>query len=344
MMAGNTLILGLETSCDETSAAVVSAGGSVLSNVIASQVELHARYGGVVPELASRAHLERLLPVIDEALETAGISLGDVSAVAVTHGPGLIGALLTGLTCAKALSQALGVPLLTVNHLEAHIYASFLEHPELEPPLVALLVSGGHTMLVHMPSHRDYQMLGETLDDAAGEAYDKIARFLDLGYPGGPVIDRLSREGDPHAIRFPRAMLDDGTYNFSLSGLKTAVINYVRKSRERGEEIDLPDLVASFQEAVVEVQVVKTLRAARACGVNKVVLGGGVASNLTLRERLRASLEPEGMELFHPGRDLCMDNAAMVAYLGHHMMTDGETAGMEAEAHSVLPLPFAANR
>lgn len=341
MMEPGMLILGLETSCDETSAAVVRDGRVILSNVIASQVALHARYGGVVPELASRAHLERLLPVIDEALAVAGVALGDLDAIAVTHGPGLIGALLTGLTCAKALSLALSVPLLAVNHLEAHIYANFLEHSALEPPLVALVVSGGHSMIVHMPGHRIYQLLGETLDDAAGEAYDKIARFLGLGYPGGPVIDRLSREGDPHAIRFPRAILDDGTYNFSLSGLKTAVISYVRKARARDEEIILPDLVASFQEAVVEVQVVKTLRAARAKGVSRVVLAGGVASNLTLRERLAASLEPAGIELFFPSRELCMDNAAMVASLACRMLTAGEVAGLDTEARSVLPLPTA---
>ena len=263
MMEPGMLILGIETSCDETSAAVVRDGRVILSNVIASQVALHARYGGVVPELASRAHLESLLPVIDEALAVAGIALGDLDAIAVTHGPGLIGALLTGLTCAKALSLALSVPLLAVNHLEAHIYANFLEHPGLEPPLVALVVSGGHSMIVHMPGHRTYQLLGETLDDAAGEAYDKIARFLGLGYPGGRSSTACRVRATPHAIRFPRAILDDGTYNFSLSGLKTAVINYVRKARARDEEIILPDLVASFQEAVVEVQVVKTLRAAR---------------------------------------------------------------------------------
>lgn len=338
-MREGILILGLETSCDETSAAVVRDGEEVLSNVIASQVELHARFGGVVPELASRAHLERLLPVAAEALELAGASLQDLSAVAVTRGPGLIGALLTGLTAAKALAISLEVPLLAVNHLEAHIYANLLEHPGLEPPLLALVVSGGHTLLAWMPGHRAYELLGETVDDAAGEAYDKIARFLDLGYPGGPVIDRLSREGDPGAIRFPRAMLDDGTYNFSLSGLKTAVITYVRKAREKGEPIDLPDLAASFQEAVVEVQVAKTLRAARERGATRVVLAGGVASNRTLRDRLLEALEPEGVRLYYPSRELCMDNAAMVACLGHRMLEEGDTAGLDVEALSVLPLP-----
>ncbi len=339
MVRGGELILGLETSCDETSAAVVRDGREVLSNVIASQVDLHARFGGVVPELASRAHLERLLPVISEALEGSGASLADLSAVAVTRGPGLIGALLTGLTAAKALCLSLQVPLLAVNHLEAHIYANLLEHPGLEPPLLALVVSGGHTLLAWMPSHRTYELLGETVDDAAGEAYDKIARFLGLGYPGGPVIDRLSRQGNPEAVRFPRAMLDDGTYNFSLSGLKTAVITHVRRARERGEPIDLPDLAASFQEAVVEVQVAKTLRAARERGAARVVLAGGVASNRTLRERLREALAPGGIRLYYPPPALCMDNAAMVACLGHRMLAQDDTSGLDVEPLATLPLP-----
>jgi len=332
------LVLGLETSCDETSAAVVAEGKQILSNVIASQVDLHARYGGVVPELASRAHLERLLPVLKEALKEAGVRPGDLSGVAVTRGPGLIGALLTGLACAKALCLAWGLPLLAVNHLEAHIHANFLEHPNLQPPLVALVVSGGHTMLVHMTGPRTYRLLGETLDDAAGEAYDKVARFLGLGYPGGPAIDLLAARGNPAAIRFPRALLDDGTYNFSLSGLKTAVINHVRRARERGEEINLPDLAASFQEAVVEVQVVKTLRAARECGVERVALAGGVACNRRLRESMRNALASEGMELYHPSPPLCADNGAMVAALGHLLLVEGELSSLEVEAASVLPL------
>ena len=249
------LVLGIETSCDETSAAVLRGGKEVLSLVISSQTDLHARYGGVVPELASRAHLEAVLPAMREALAMAGIGLADLEGVAVTRGPGLIGALLVGLTAAKAVSFALGIPLLAVNHLEAHIYANFLHFPELEPPLVAFVVSGGHTLLVHMPAHRSYHVLGETLDDAAGEAYDKVARFLGLGYPGGPVIDRLSTRGDARAVSFPRAIMHDGTYNFSLSGLKTAVINHVRKLRERGEDAPVEDIAASFQDAVVEVQV-----------------------------------------------------------------------------------------
>jgi N6-L-threonylcarbamoyladenine synthase len=335
---GGGLVLGLETSCDETSAAVVAAGKEILSNVIASQVDLHRRFGGVVPELASRAHLECLLPVLQEALDGAGVHPARLSAVAVTRGPGLIGALLTGLSCAKALCLAWGLPLLAVNHLEAHIYANFLEHPELEPPLVALVVSGGHTFLAHMPEHRLYRLLGETLDDAAGEAYDKIARFLGLGYPGGPIIDRLAAEGDPHAVRFPRALMDDGTYNFSLSGLKTAVINHVRRAREKGFDISIPDLAASFQEAVVEVQVGKTVRAALEMGVSRVVLAGGVACNRRLRESLKKALDGEGISLYFPSPLLCADNAAMVAALGWRMLEAGETSGLDVEAASVLPI------
>ncbi len=351
-------ILGIETSCDETAAGVVENGRFILSNVIASQSDLHARYGGVVPEIASRAHLENLIPVVEEALSQANIGFHDLAGVAVTRGPGLIGALLTGLSAAKALSLALEIPLLAVNHLEAHVYANFLEHPRLQPPLVAFVVSGGHTILAYMPAHREFELLGETLDDAAGEAFDKIARFLQLGYPGGPAIDKISREGDPHKIRFPRALADDGTYNFSLSGLKTAVINYVRKMETSGGEINLPDLAASFQEAVIEVQVMKIVRAAKeyiAAGdaiqivlsqrlrrqtkVDRVALAGGVAANRTLRDRLGEALGSEGVELYYPSRELCMDNGAMVAALGYRMLEEGKVASMEVEAQSVLPLP-----
>ncbi len=316
------LLLGIETSCDETSAAVVCGGDEVLSLVISSQTDLHARYGGVVPELASRAHLEAILPVVHEALDVAGVGLADLDGVAVTRGPGLIGALLVGLTAAKAISFAMGIPLLAVNHLEAHIYANFLSFPELEPPLVAFVVSGGHTLLVYMQAHRDYQVLGETLDDAAGEAYDKVARFLGLGYPGGPIIDRLARQGDPRAVAFPRAMMRDGTYNFSLSGLKTAVINHVRKLRDKGEVVPVEDIAASFQAAVVEVQVHKIVRAAGEMGVKSVLLAGGVAANRYLRDELEGALSGKGIELYYPPLDLCMDNAAMIASLGYRMLEE----------------------
>ena len=332
------IILGIETSCDETSTAVVRGGGEVLSLIISSQVDLHAGYGGVVPELASRAHLEALLPAVAETLKDAGVGYGDLDAVAVTRGPGLIGALLVGVTAAKAIAFALEIPLLAVNHLEAHIYANFLHFPRLEPPLVAFVVSGGHTLLVHMPAHRTYHVLGETMDDAAGEAYDKVARFLGLGYPGGPVIDRLSRKGDPEAVVFPRAMMHDGTYNFSLSGLKTAVINHVRKLRQRGEEIPVEDIAASFQAAVVDVQVEKITRAARETEVSRVVLAGGVAANRYLREKLGESLEGKGTELYFPPLELCADNAAMIASLGWRMLREGDISHLDVDATAVLPL------
>lgn len=334
----DSLILGIETSCDETSTAVMHGGDRVLSLIISSQADLHARYGGVVPEIASRVHLEALLPAVQEALQAAGVGYSDLDGVAVTRGPGLIGALLVGLTAAKSLSFTLGVPLLAVNHLEAHIYANFLHFPELEPPLVAFVVSGGHTMLVYMPAHRRYEVLGETLDDAAGEAYDKVARFLGLGYPGGPVIDRISRRGDPDAVPFPRAIMHDGTFNFSLSGIKTAVINHVRRLREGGEPVPVEDIAASFQAAVVEVQVHKITAAAREKKASRVVLAGGVASNRYLREKLKEALGGKGIELYYPPLELCVDNAAMIAALGWRMLKEEEVAPLDVDAAAVLPL------
>ncbi|WP_287154554.1 tRNA (adenosine(37)-N6)-threonylcarbamoyltransferase complex transferase subunit TsaD [Candidatus Solincola tengchongensis] len=336
---GTGFILGIETSCDETSAAVVERGGRMLSLVTSSQARLHRKYGGVVPEVAGRAHLEALLPVIREALSQAGIGYRDLEGVAVTRGPGLIGSLLVGLTAAKAICFALGLPLLAVNHLEAHIYANFMHFPELEPPLLSFVVSGGHTLLVHMPAHRRYRVLGETLDDAAGEAYDKIARFLGLGYPGGPEIDRLSGKGNPQAVPFPRALLHDGTYNFSLSGLKTAVINYVRRMREEGKEVCVEDVAASFQAAVVEVQVHKIVRAVEETGVRKVALAGGVAANRYLRSKLGEALGEKGAELYYPPGYLCADNAAMVAYLGWLMLEEGDVVPLDVDAAASLPLP-----
>lgn len=332
------LFLGIETSCDETSASVVKGGRDIFSLVISSQTDLHSRYGGVVPELASRAHLEALMPTVEEALREAGVGLHELGAVAVTRGPGLIGSLLVGLTAAKAIAFALDVPLVGVNHLEAHIYAVFLEYPEVEPPLVAFVVSGGHTVLVYMPRHLEYEVLGETLDDAAGEAYDKVARLLDLGYPGGPIIDRLARKGDPEAVRFPRALINDGTYNFSLSGLKTAVSNYVRKAKASGATFRVEDLAASFQAAVVEVQVEKITRAALEKRVGQVVLAGGVAANSFLREKLRERLRHHGVSLFYPSIKLCLDNAAMVAALGYRLLKEGMTSGLDLEATAVLPI------
>ncbi len=335
---GEGLVLGIETSCDETSTAVVRSGRDILSLVISSQADLHRHFGGVVPELASRAHLEALLPALQQALDSAHAELRDLEAVAVTRGPGLIGALLVGLTTAKALAFSLDIPLIAVNHLEAHIYANFLHFPGLEPPLLAFLASGGHTLLVHVPAHRRYEVLGETLDDAAGEAYDKVARYLGLGYPGGPEIDRLSREGDPEAVRFPRALMRDPGYDFSLSGLKTAVINHVRKMRESGEEIRTADIAASFQAAVVDVQVHKITRAALDKGVERVALAGGVAANRSLREKLEAALDGLGIRLFYPPMSLCVDNAAMIAALGWRMLQEGDVSSLEVDASASLPL------
>jgi N6-L-threonylcarbamoyladenine synthase len=330
-------VLGIETSCDETAVAVVE-DRKVLSNVLASQHEIHDRFGGVVPELASRAHLERLNPLIDEALREAGTDWKQIEGVAVTRGPGLVGALLVGLASAKAVALALDVPFVAVNHLEGHIYANFLEHGPPDPPYVVLLVSGGHTMLVHMPEEHRYEILGQTLDDAAGEAFDKIARFIGLGYPGGPELDRLARDGDPNAVAFPRAMARSGDYDFSLSGLKTAVIRYVQAERAAGKETPPEDLAASFQEAIVDVQVQKTMAAAKELDVGTVLLGGGVVANTRLRERMTAEAEQNGVRLLFPSIELCTDNAAMIAAAGEARLLRGERSPYDVGAEPGLPL------
>jgi N6-L-threonylcarbamoyladenine synthase len=327
-------ILGIETSCDETAAAVVEGARRVLSSVVSSQVDLHARYGGVVPEIASRAHVELLTPVVAEALVEAGVGDDGTDAVAATVGPGLVGSLLVGVSAAKALALVWGVPFVGVNHLEAHLYAALLEDPHLELPLVALIVSGGHTLLVSVEDHGRYRLLGSTIDDAAGEAFDKVARYLGLGYPGGPAIDRLAMEGDPNAIPFPRAMLDEG-FDFSFSGLKTSVVTYVRKHPDVGAA----DVAASFQEAVVDVLVTKARRAARQFGAKGLVLGGGVAANSSLRERLLDACTDEGLHGFLPSRAMCTDNAAMVAAAAWwRLRSDGPTP-LDAGAAPNLGLP-----
>jgi N6-L-threonylcarbamoyladenine synthase len=331
-------VLGIETSCDETAAAVVEDGQRILSNVLASQHEIHARFGGVVPELASRAHLERLGPLVDEALGEAGIGWENVEGVAVTRGPGLIGALLVGMATAKAVSLALGAPFIAVNHLEGHVYANFLEHGPPAGPYVCLIVSGGHTMLVYMPEPDRFELMGQTVDDAAGEAFDKIARFLGLGFPGGPALDRLAVEGDPDAVRFPRAMAGSGDYDFSLSGLKTAVIRHVRKERDAGREPSLPDLAASFQEAVVDVQVQKTIAAGKEKGVETILLGGGVVANSRLRERMSAEAGVKGFRVHYPSLELCTDNAAMIAAAGSYRLERGERDPLDVSAEPGLAL------
>jgi N6-L-threonylcarbamoyladenine synthase len=308
-------VLGIETSCDETAAACVRGGREVLSSVVSSQVDLHARYGGVVPEIASRAHNELIIPVTAQAMVEAGVDGADIDVVAATTGPGLIGALLVGVSAAKALALTWDLPFVAVNHLEAHLYAALLEEPELHFPLVVLLVSGGHTMLIEMLDHGDYRMLGQTLDDAAGEAFDKVARFLGLGYPGGPAIDQISLQGDPEAVAFPRAMLDDGL-DFSFSGLKTAVVNHVRQH----PEVSTADVAASFQAAVVDVLVAKARRAARDVGAAALALGGGVAANSLLREQFLGACADEGIQGFLPSRSMCTDNAAMIAAAGWYRL------------------------
>ena len=300
------LVLAIETSCDETAAAVVADGKHVLSSVVSSQVDIHARYGGVVPEVASRAHVDLITPVIAQALIEAGIEHHDLDLVAATRGPGLIGSLLVGVSAAKSLALVWNKPFIGVNHLEGHLYSSFLEEPNLELPMIILLVSGGHTMLVSMDEHLTYRVLGQTLDDAAGEAYDKVARYLGLGYPGGPIIDRLATSGQSE-ISFPRPMIGEG-YDFSFSGLKTAVINYVRKNPDELDE----NIAASFQEAVVEVLVTKTIRAAKDENAVSVCIGGGVAANSRLREAILDACPKEGLKPFIPSRSYCTDNAAMI--------------------------------
>jgi N6-L-threonylcarbamoyladenine synthase len=312
---------------------VVANGAAILSSVVSSQIDLHARFGGVVPEIASRAHVELLTPVVAEALIEAGVTSG-ADAVAATIGPGLAGALLVGVSAAKALALVWDVPFIGVNHMEAHLYAALLEEPDLKPPLVALLVSGGHTMLVEMQDHGRYRLLGSTVDDAAGEAFDKVARFLGLGYPGGPAIQEAAASGNPEAIRFPRAMMDDG-YGFSFSGLKTAVINHVRKN----PDVTTPDVAASFQAAVVDVLVTKAVRAAEECGAEALCLGGGVAANGPLRERTAAECARRGLRAVLPSRAMCTDNAAMVAAAGWwRLQADGPTA-LDVGVQPNLALP-----
>lgn len=327
-------ILGIETSCDETAAAVVARGTDVLSSIVSSQIDIHARYGGVVPEVASRAHVEMLVPVVAEAMVEAGVEPRQLDAIAATVGPGLIGSLLIGVSAAKSLALVWDKPFVAVNHLEAHLYSAFLEEPDLKLPLVVLLVSGGHTMLVLMEDHGRYRLLGQTVDDAAGEAFDKVARFLGLGYPGGPVIDELAMTGDREAIAFPRAMVNDGL-DFSFSGLKTAVVNHVRKN----PDVPTADVAASFQEAVVDVLITKAERAAKQFDAAGLCLAGGVAANSSLRERALDVCVRAGLKAFVPSRAMCTDNAAMVAAAGWWRLQSDGPARLDHGADSSLALP-----
>jgi N6-L-threonylcarbamoyladenine synthase len=310
-------ILGIETSCDETSASVVKNGRYVLSNVISSQIDLHKAYGGVVPEIASRKHVELINPVIKEAIIQSGMKLEDMDAIAVTSGPGLVGALLVGLAAAKGIAFTLGKPLIGVHHIEGHICANYIEHKELEPPFVCLVASGGHSHIVHVLSYDKYEVLGHTRDDAAGEAFDKVARALGLGYPGGPAIQKAAEKGNPHAVKLPRTYFKD-SFDFSFSGLKTAVLNYLNNQRQKGDEIIVADVCASFQQAVVEVLVENTIAAAKMAGCQKVALAGGVAANSSLRKILKEKCFDNNLNVYYPNPILCTDNAAMVSCSGFY--------------------------
>jgi N6-L-threonylcarbamoyladenine synthase len=331
-------ILGIESSCDETAASIVVNGREVLSNVISSQIDIHKKFGGVVPEVASRKHIEVINAVVEEALEKAGVSFEDIDAVAVTYGPGLVGALLVGLQYAKGLAYALKKPLIGVNHIEGHISANFIEHKELEPPFVCLVVSGGHTFIVYMEDYGKFEVIGQTRDDAAGEAYDKIARALGLGYPGGPKIDKLSKEGNPDAIKFPKANFHDDSLDFSFSGLKSAVLNYLNKMEMTGTEINKADVAASFQKAVVEVLTDNVIKTCKRRGVNKIAIAGGVASNSALRANLIKEGSKIDVEVLFPAPILCTDNAAMIAAAGYFEYKRGVTAPLNLNAVPNLKL------
>jgi N6-L-threonylcarbamoyladenine synthase len=332
------ITLGIETSCDETAVAVVEDGFHVRANLIARQEHLHERFGGVVPEVAARAHVESLNPLLEQALGEARVGFRSLDGVAVTVGPGLVGALLVGMAAAKAISLATGAPLIGVNHLEGHVWANFLAHGEPDPPYVTLVVSGGHTMLVHIAEMHRHEVLGQTLDDAAGEAFDKVARLLGLGFPGGPALDALATQGDPGAVRFPRAMADSGDLDFSMSGLKTAVLRYLRAEQAAGHDVSLPDVAASFQEAIVDVQVAKTVAAAKERGVGTVLLGGGVVANTRLRERMAEEGARAGLRILFPPLELCTDNAAMIAAVGAARLARGERSPLDIGADPNLRL------
>lgn len=328
-----TVVLGIESSCDETAAAVVMGGNDVLSSVVASQLDIHARFGGVVPEIASRAHVEAIIPVIAQAINESGVPIERVDAIAATVGPGLIGALLVGVSSAKAMALVLDRPFVGVNHLEAHLYAALLDDSLVRFPMLVVLVSGGNTLFVNMRGHGDYSIIGQTIDDAAGEAFDKVARFLGLGYPGGPAIDSLAHTGSPTAIEFPRAMLHEGL-DVSFSGLKTAVINYVRKN----PSVSTADVAASFQSAVVDVLIVKSRRAAKQIDARTVALGGGVAANSLLRARMKAMCETDGVHLVLPSMAMCTDNAAMIASAGWYRLRQDGSSALDTGANPNLKL------
>ena len=332
------LILAIESSCDETAAAVVKNGREVLSNVISSQIALHTLYGGVVPEIASRKHIEKINQVIEEALKEAEVTLDDIDAIGVTYGPGLVGALLVGVAEAKAIAYAAGKPLVGVHHIEGHIAANFIEHKELEPPFFSLVVSGGHTHLVRVKDYGKFDIIGRTRDDAAGEAFDKVARAIGLGYPGGPKIDKVAKEGNPDAIAFPRANVEDAPYDFSFSGLKSAVLNYINGCKMKGEEYNQADIAASFQKAVTDVLVAKAMHAVEEYKVDKFAIAGGVASNSALRAAMKEACEKRGVKFYYPSPIFCTDNAAMIGVAAYYEYMNGTRSGWDLNAVPNLKL------
>ena len=337
-MDTDILILGLESSCDETAAAVIKNGRTVLSNVISSQIDIHKEYGGVVPEIASRKHIERINTVIEEALKEAGVGLKDLDAIGVTYGPGLVGALLVGVAEAKAICFAADIPLVGVHHIEGHVSANYIENKDLEPPFLCLIVSGGHTHLVVVKDYGEFEILGRTRDDAAGEAFDKVARAIGLGYPGGPKIDKLSKEGNPDAITFPKTKIEDAPYDFSFSGLKSAVLNYINKAKMMNEEFNPADLAASFQKNVVDTLTEKTIHAAKELHINKVAIAGGVASNSTLRNSMEEACRKEGLRFYHPSPIFCTDNGAMIGVAAYYEFIKGTRHGWDLNAVPNLQL------
>lgn len=331
-------ILAIESSCDETAASVVKNGREVLSNVISSQIDLHTLYGGVVPEIASRKHIEKINQVIQAALDEAKMTLEEMTAIAVTYGPGLVGALLVGVAEAKAIAYAANKPLVGVHHIEGHVSANFIEHPDLEPPFVCLIVSGGHTHLVIVKDYGEFEIIGRTMDDAAGEAFDKVARAVGLGYPGGPKVDKAAKEGNPHAMEFPRAKVGGSAYDFSFSGMKSAVLNYINQCEMKGETINVPDLAASFQNAVVDVLVSRAVAAAKEYGYGKLAIAGGVASNSALRAGMKEACEKEGIKFYYPSPIFCTDNAAMIGAAAYYEYINGARAGWDLNAVPNLKL------
>ena len=334
----NKYILSIESSCDETSAAVVLNGREVLSNIIASQIDTHKKFGGVVPEVASRMHIEVISGVIDEALKEADVTLEQIDAIGVTYGPGLVGALLVGLQFAKGLAFATKKPLIGVNHIEGHISANYIQHKDLKPPFVSLVVSGGHTFIVHVKDYGQYEVIGQTRDDAAGEAYDKVARALGLGYPGGPKIDKLSKEGNPNSITFPKAKFQDDTLDFSFSGVKSAVLNYLNKCNMQNVEINKADVAASFQKAVIDVLTENVLLTCKKKKINKIAIAGGVASNSSLRETIINAAAKRGIDVLFPDTILCTDNAAMIGSAAYYNLINGKVSELSLNAKPNLKL------